>query len=130
MKQNYEITDSSKRDIKRLIKNYKVNFVFFSDNDCLEVEEEVIPFFEELDKSSLKDSNKIYIMDLQVLSKETGIRVLWGIESDSSYRNYEIISSYCNEAQDYVKQFEEDIVSSLRRMLQGDLEPRAAIKKG
>lgn len=129
MKQNYEITDSSKRDIKRLVKKHKIDFSFCSHNDCLKVEEEIIPFFEEMDKISSKDSETTYTMDLQVISKDSGIKTWWEIKSNDSYRNYEISGGYCNEAKDYIKQFEEDVINSLRRMLQGDLEPKNAIKK-
>tara|TARA_R110000851_G_scaffold85152_1_gene185280 strand:+ start:21830 stop:22201 length:372 start_codon:yes stop_codon:yes gene_type:complete len=122
--------DLSKRKISRLIQKHKVNFNFSSNNDCLEVEEEVVSFFEELDKSSLKDSEKIYTMDLHVSSKDSGIKTQWEINSNDSYRNYEISVNYCNEAKDYIKQFEQDTVNSLRRMLQGDLEPKNDIKKG
>lgn len=124
MKQNYEITALSKKDIKRIIKKHNVNFDFSSIVESLDAEEMIIPFFEELNEIKPEGEGLLYIMDLQILEKDGWIKVWWHIKSPNSYRNYEISTSYNIEVEDYLNQFEGDIVDSLRKMLQGDLEPK------
>jgi len=123
MKQSYEITDSNKDNIKKLIIEKKVGFSFMSLIDCLEIESKIHPFFEDLQLISCKKSPIRYNVNVQVNSNLEEVKVWWEIKCANSYREYEVEGTYEKES-DYPNQVERDIVNSLKKILQGDLDPK------
>lgn len=115
MKKNYEIMDSYRTHVERLISenNIQLNCVYAPKSFHLE-------FLNEIEKNSQGNLSGNCNVDLSITKEKEEVKYSWSIKSPSGYRLYEGKSSSPWEEQ---KESQYDFIKALYMCLKGDFEP-------